>query len=387
MIAYLDCASGVAGNMLLGALLDLGVPKRVLQEAAEKVAFAPFAISAKKVEKNHLRARFVKVRTSDRSARRYVTIQRRLERANLPQKVKAWSKKAFEKLAEAEARVHGKSLETIHFHEVGQTDAVVDIVGSAAGLAYLGVDRIVCSPINLGSGRTQTAHGAWPVPAPATLEILKGKPVYGGDADRELTTPTGAAICAAVSSEFGPLPELTLRKVGCGAGGYDLPWPNVLRLLLGEDACGQRWESVVELVTCVDDVPGELLGFAQAELLRAGALDVYLKPVVMKKSRPATEITILSSLQDEDDLRARLFDLTKTLGVRRRLVTRVRLDRREEPVRTRWGTVRVKKSFRGGKLFHVKPEFSDCEKLSQKHGVTPQRVWEEALRLGSSGRA
>lgn len=387
VIAYLDCVSGIAGNMVLGALLDLGVPKRVLHEAAAKVAFAPFTISARRVEKNRLRARLVQVRCDDRAARRYVAIRRRLERAKLPDTVKAWSSSAFEKLAAAEAQVHGESLEDVHFHEVGQTDAIVDIVGSAAGLAHLGVDKIVCSAVQLGGGRAQTAHGAWPVPGPAALEILKGKPVYGGEVDLELTTPTGAAIAAAVSSDFGPLPPLTLRKVGYGAGRRDLPWPNVLRILLGEeDAAQERWEAVVELVTCVDDVPAELLGFAQAELLRAGALDVFLKPVVMKKSRPGTEITVLSSLKDEDDLRTRLFDLTRTLGVRRRLVTRVRLHRTREPVRTQWGTVVVKKSFREGKLFHVKPEFSDCEKLAQKHGVPPQQIWGEALRLGHPGR-
>ncbi|MFQ5858198.1 MAG: nickel pincer cofactor biosynthesis protein LarC [Anaerolineae bacterium] len=387
MLAYFDISAGISGDMTLGALVDAGLPIDVLHETIDALGLAgEVEITAEQVRKGTLVGTKVGVvcRTENVEPHRHLEdILALINGSPLPASVREKAAAVFRRLGEAEARVHGIPVEEVHFHEVGALDAIVDIVGAVAGLHALGVTRVVSSPVPLSRGYANTAHGRIPVPAPATTELLVGIPVYGLDLDVETVTPTGAALITTLADNFAPIPPMTLQSVGYGAGTFDLPLPNVLRLLLGEPTTSPTTdlygETLSLLSTNVDDMPGEWFGPLFDELLAAGALDVWFTPIQMKKNRPAVMISALAEPPAVPTLRLILLRETTTLGVREETVTRWRVPWEVRTVRTPWGEVRVKVAHLPGGSEKMSPEFEDCRRLAQEHQVPLREVYLAAL--------
>jgi len=384
-LAYFDCFSGISGDMTLGALVDAGCPLEQLREGLAGLRLAGWEISAEKVWKNGMSATWVRVKAEDQQKHRSLsTILEMIEKSGLGKPVRERAAAIFQRLGEAEAKVHDAPIEKIHFHEVGAIDAIVDIVGASIGFAALGIERFACSPLNVGSGTVKTAHGLLPVPAPATAELLRGKPTYSRGVERELVTPTGAAIVATLCAEFGEQPRMKTSAIGYGAGTIDLPGqPNVVRLLVGEAAeagQGMETEEIAVIETNLDDMNPQIYGYVLEKALAAGALDVYTTPVQMKKNRPGTLLTLLCRPEGVDALMKLLFAETTTLGARTYRAERRCLAREWVSVRTDFGEVRIKVSRANGKILHAAPEYEDCRKLAAERGVPLQRVIAEALR-------
>ena len=379
MIAYLDCFSGISGDMLLGALVDAGLAIEDLRADLAKLPLSDYEVTAERVTKGVIAGTLVKVETGHEHAHRGLAdILEIIGKADLPAEVSGPARRAFERLAEAEARVHGSSVEEVHFHEVGAVDAIVDIVGAFCGLHRLGIEKVYASPLPLGGGWVDTAHGRLPVPAPATVELLRGVPSYGGPVEAELVTPTGAAIVTTAAEAFGLMPPMTIRAVGCGAGKRDLAHPNLLRLFLGEPATRPLEQQLSLIETNIDNMNPELFGHVMETLLEAGALDVYYTPIVMKKSRPATLVSVLAEPPLVDTLSEILFRETTTLGLRVTEVSRRCLEREWKEIETEWGPVRVKIGRLNGEVVNVAPEYEDCARLAREKGIPAKVVWEAA---------
>ena len=383
-VAYFDCFSGISGDMTLGALVDAGCPLEVLRSKLRSLQVPGWEISAEKVWKNGMAATQVRVTTQDsQSHRSLATIHSILDKSDLQAEVKRRAVAIFTKLGEAEAAVHDVPIEKIHFHEVGAVDAIVDIVGACIGFAELGTETFACSPLNVGGGTVKMAHGILPVPAPATARLLMGKPTYSSGLQKELVTPTGAAIVATVCQTFGPQPAMKVSAIGYGAGTTDLEGqPNVLRIMVGEvpskveDSHGG---TLRVLEANLDDMNPQIFGYLLEKALAAGALDVFATPIQMKKSRPGMLVSILCKPEDESKFQAMLFAETTTLGVRSHLVERYALPREHVTVTTRFGEVRVKVARTGGQVLHASPEFEDCRKLAVEKNVPLQEVMEQAM--------
>jgi len=389
-IAYFDCFSGISGDMALGALVDAGVPLEVLHSELAKLGLPGYTLSAEQVKRSDLAATKVHVVLEEREqpARRLADIRDIINRSTLSPGVKQKSLGIFERLAEAEAKVHGTTAEAVHFHEVGAVDAIVDIVGSVIGLEHLGIDEIIASPVNVGSGSVHTAHGRLPVPAPATAELLKGIPLYSSSIAFELTTPTGAAIISTLADSFGPLPQLVVRRIACGAGNKDFPGqPNVLRLFVGESAPAYDEDRAVLIETNIDDMNPQIYDHLIDRLLQAGALDAYLAPLVMKKGRPGILLSALSAKENADVLLDIIFRETTSIGVRFQEVGRKKLSRELQDVRTPYGVVRVKVSRRGDEVLTVTPEYEDCRRIARERQVPLKTVMEEAITAARAGRS
>jgi len=395
-IAYFDCFSGVAGDMILGALLDAGVPLTVLKEAVAALGLPGLEVEARKVMRGGFAATKVDILTGEPSReadpglvdaghshhhghRGLPDILKTLRQSRLPETTRERATAIFTRLASAEAAVHGTTLEAVHFHEVGARDAIADVVGAVAGLAALGADRVEASPLNLGGGRIATAHGTLPVPAPGTLELLKGIPCYGSPVEAELTTPTGAAILATVAQAFGPPPPLTVRAVGYGAGTRELSGqPNCLRLILGDAPEPGATDEITVLEANIDDMSPQLFEPLMEDLFAAGALDVYLTPVIMKKSRPATVLTVLTEAGAEGRLAPLILRGSTTFGLRVSRRERVKLTREIRTVRTPYGPVAVKLGRLGERTVQVSPEFEDCRRIATAAGVPIRDVLDAA---------
>ncbi len=380
-VCYLDCFSGIAGDMLLGALVDAGLGIEKLQAAVDKLGIDGLSVDAEPVKRGGLAATKVRVEAaSDHSHRSLSTIERIIGESELDDGTKGDSLRVFRRLGEVEARAHAIPIEKVHFHEVGALDSIADIVGSCAGFRALGVDRILCSPINLGSGTVQAAHGTMPVPAPATARLVEGIPTYSDGPAVELTTPTGAALAVTLSSAFGPPPAMRIETSGYGAGTRDFPKrANLLRVLVGSaEDDGFAPSEVWVLEATIDDMTPEMAGYAMERLLEAGALDVTLSPVYMKKNRPGFNLTVLAAPSDRVPLGEMMLSETSTIGIRESLARRRTLQRTWKPVQTRYGTVRVKTAGAAGVGSNFAPEYEDCRKLARKHGVPFKRVWEQA---------
>lgn len=383
-IAYLDCASGAAGDMLLGALVDLGLPVESLQRELARLPLGGYRIEAHKVHRAGLHATKVDVITGEHGpglpGRGLRDILELIDHSTLAGEIKERCAALFRRLAEAEGAVHGTSAESVHFHEVGAVDAIVDIVGGVVGLAWLRAERVVASPLNVGTGTVTMNHGVFPVPPPATARLVQGAPVYGAG-EGELLTPTGALLVTAHASSYGPMPALTLEAVGHGAGTRDPHGrPNVLRIFVGEEqapeAAGQR---ILVLEAAVDDLLPQLCAPVLEHLLAAGALDAYLTPIQMKKGRPGFLITALAELQGREAVEEVLFRETTTLGVRRQEWERTVLEREVVAVATAYGPVGVKVGRRGGRVYNSQPEFEDCQRAAVAAGVPVKEVWAAAL--------
>jgi pyridinium-3,5-bisthiocarboxylic acid mononucleotide nickel chelatase len=382
--AYFDCFSGISGDMTLGALVDAGCPLDALRSGLQGLQVPGWEISAEKVWKNGMAATHVHVKTEDAQTHRSLTtILGILEKSKLDQRVRERAGAIFTKLGEAEAAVHDVPIEKIHFHEVGAVDAIVDIVGACIGFGELGFEKFACSPLNVGGGTAKMAHGVLPVPAPATARLLMGKPTYSSGVQKELVTPTGAAIVATLCDVFGPQPAMKVSAIGYGAGTADLEGqPNVLRIMAGEvsaQAMDGHGGTIRVLEANLDDMNPQIFGYLLDKALTAGALDVFTTPVQMKKSRPGTLVTILCKPEDEGKFQEMLFAETTTLGVRSHLVERRALPREFVKVVTRFGEVRLKISRAEGRIQHASPEFDDCRKLAEEKNVPLQEVMEQAM--------
>src|SRR5579871_1992789 len=384
-LAYFDCFSGISGDMTLGALLDAGCDLARLRADLQSLQVPGWEISAEKVWKNGMAATYAKVKTEDQKKHRSLTdILEILKSSRLDNHVRERATLIFQKLGEAEARVHDVPLDKIHFHEVGAVDAIIDIVGACIGFHQLGIDKFACSPLNVGGGTAKMAHGVLPVPAPATATLLKGKPTYSNGVQRELVTPTGAAIVATLCDHFGPQPPMTVSAIGYGAGTADLEGqPNVVRIMIGNPAeklVAGFDEEISVIEANLDDMNPQIYGYFLERALAAGALDVYTTPVQMKKNRPGTLLTVLCKPQDATALTTLIFAETTTFGVRTTAAHRRILPREHVSVSTTFGDVRIKLSRINGRIQHAAPEFDDCRKLALEKKVPLQQVITEALR-------
>lgn len=387
MIAYLDCSTGISGDKFLGALLDAGFTEEALSKTLGPLGLAD-AFEVRAVRSSGIAATSVLVsQAEDAKWRHWSDIREMLEDARLSYAVRVSALHAFTLLAEAEAAVHGVPVEKVHFHEVGAADTIVDIVGVAAGIEALGIERIVASPVAVGSGTVTCSHGTLPVPAPATANLLEGVAITDGGIAGELTTPTGAALLRAFVSEYAALPPMTLRACGTGAGTREIGVPNVARLLIGEPADAPASEPgeerIVVLDSNVDHLSAEHLAFAAERLLEAGALDVWQTPIVMKKGRAAVTLSVISDPAIAPGLAARIIAETGTLGVRVDPTTRYVAEREIVTARTSLGTVRVK-TWRVGERVGVRPEFDDVARIARETG---RPVSEIAEQLAEEARA
>lgn len=382
-IAYLDCATGIAGDMTLAALIDAGVDAEAIRAGIDSLGLPGVRLVVEPVVKGGFRATHVRVEHPEQHAHRHLSdILRLIENASAlsdPQRARA--RRIFEAIARAEATVHGTTVEKIHFHEVGAVDSIVDVVGAAVGFDLLAAGQIVSSPVPTGRGWAEMDHGVCSLPAPGTAELLKGIPLVDVPVEAELTTPTGAAILASLVDRFAHLPEMTVEAIGYGAGSRDFPdRPNVLRLFVGTATRGGGGDvDHVELLeTNLDDVSGEIVGHTKQKLLDSGALDVYAIPVQMKKDRPGVILSVICRPAEVDTCEAVLFEETGTLGIRRVPVRRSKRLREEITVETPWGPVRGKLGRRGGVRESFSPEFDDCARVAAEQGLPLRDVYRAA---------
>jgi uncharacterized protein (TIGR00299 family) protein len=387
MLAYFDCFSGISGDMTLGALVDAGLPLEVLRAELAKLNLPGYTLSSEKVRRSGISATKVHVvlDEKDQPARHLADISRIINGSSLSPVIQQKSLAIFHRLAEAEAKVHGTTPDRVHFHEVGAVDALVDIVGSVIGLEHLGITEIIGSPVNVGSGTVHTAHGKLPVPAPATVELLRNIPLYSSSITFELTTPTGAAILSTLAASFGLLPQMKVDRIAHGAGNKDFSHtPNVLRLMIGEllPAYGEDRSTLIE--TNIDDMNPQLYDHVIERLLAQGAQDAYLTPIIMKKGRPAILLSVLCDRINTDAVLDTLFRETTSIGVRIGETGRKKLQREVRQVETSYGTVRVKVSRRGDEIMTVTPEYGDCKMLAEEKKVPLKSVIEEAKAKSTS---
>ena len=392
---YLDCFSGISGDMFLGALVDLGVEPARLRSGLGKLPVRGYALSASRVRRAGLTGTKVEVELTRarQPERRLKDISRIVGKSGLSPEVRRRALEAFETLVAAEARVHRVPKERVHLHEVGAVDAIVDVVGTMIGLEALGWPRVVCSPLHVGRGMVTMEHGTFPVPGPATAEILKGRPCYATHVEGELVTPTGAALATTLATDFGPLPPMRVRTIGYGAGTKKFDsHPNLLRAFLGDflDEPVLR-ETVLVLETTIDDMNPQLYGHLMDRLFEAGALEVFYTPIQMKKNRPGTLVTIICPEPKLDPVTAVVFRETTTIGFRYLPMGRIELARRIEEVKTPHGPVRMKVSVYNGEIVQATPEYEDCRKAALRTGTPLKDVQRSAVESyrpprGTAGR-
>jgi uncharacterized protein (TIGR00299 family) protein len=396
-IGYLDGTCGISGDMFLGALIDAGLEPRKLLDELKKVPLGFYRFKRTRSLRGGLVGTRVEIEIPETQPHRHLSdIEAMIGQAELPGAAKEMALRVFRRLGEAEAKLHNVPVEHVHFHEVGAVDAIVDIVGTCVGLELMGIQRLTSSPLNVGSGQTEAAHGRLPVPAPATAELLKGIPVYSSGVEAELVTPTGAALVSTLAAEFGPMPAMKIERVGYGAGQRELPHqPNLARLVIGEESevpkaeVGAPGNEVVSIVeTNVDDMNPQIFGYLVERALAAGALDVTCAPLEMKKNRPGFQLSVIAKPEDAEALANLLFDETTTLGVRIYEARRKTLEREWMSVETEYGAVRVKVARREGKIVNLAPEYEDCERLAKEKNAPLKEVMaaaSAACRAKTSG--
>lgn len=390
---YFDCFAGASGDMILGALVSVGVDQRALVQQLQSLRVGGWQIDFEQVDRSGISATYACVQTAHEHAHRHLAdILKIIYDSGLSDRVKDRAARTFSRLAEAESRVHNQPIEKIHFHEVGALDAIIDICAAAIGFDLLGVERFVCSPLRVGTGMTEMAHGRFPIPPPAVAELLKGKPIYAGDIEGEFVTPTGAAIITTVCEEFGPLPAMQVEASGYGAGTRDHKnFPNVLRLFVGQseaaEAAGDQTLLMIE--TNVDDMSPQLFGHVMERAFELGALDCFLTPAQMKKNRPGMLISILCRPDEREKFLGMLFAETTTIGARSYHVLRRALARETIRVETQFGPIDVKvaqiSSNPNDPAVNAMPEFEQCREAAQKAGVALREV-QEAARAAYSER-
>jgi uncharacterized protein (TIGR00299 family) protein len=379
---YFDCFAGASGDMILGAMVAAGVDPNFLRQQLSLLRVSGFSIDFETVNRSGLSATYARVETAPEHKHRHLAdIRQIIEQSGLSESVKQRSIRIFTRLAEAEARVHNEPVEHVHFHEVGALDAILDVVGAAICFDFLKIDRFVCSPLHVGSGMVQMAHGRFPIPPPAVAELLKGVPFYSGDLKGELLTPTGAAIITTVCNEYGPIPQMTTESTGYGAGTREYPdFPNVLRVFIGETESNLSDERLWMIETNLDDASPQIMGHVMERVLDSGALDCFFTPVQMKKNRPGVLLSVLCGPGQKEAVMKLLFMETTTLGVRSYQVERRALERTVVRVETQYGPIDVKVAHLDGRVVNEMPEFEQCREAAVKTDV-PLKVVEDAARL------
>jgi pyridinium-3,5-bisthiocarboxylic acid mononucleotide nickel chelatase len=382
-IAYFDCFSGASGDMILGSLIDAGLSPKRLREELKKLRIPTVHLRAKKVLKGGISATQVMVegKSEKRSHRNLKEILRIVERSGVEVEVKEKSKEIFKRIASVEAKIHQTPMEEVHFHELGGLDSIVDIVGSVWGIRQLGIEEIYVSKVNVGSGFVKCEHGILPVPAPATLFLMEGKPIYSSGVERELLTPTGAAILTTLSSEFGSMPLMNVDRIGYGAGRDNLSHPNLLRLIIGTSESISGKEKVVVIETNIDDMNPQFYDYVMERLLAMEVLEVFITPILMKKNRPGHLLTIICSSEKLPSVTKFLLRETTTLGLRWHQEERAKTDREILTQETKYGKIRFKLAKWEGKVVNLSPEYEDCKRLALEKRVPLKEVFEEAKRV------
>ncbi|MCP4681957.1 MAG: nickel pincer cofactor biosynthesis protein LarC [Desulfobacterales bacterium] len=387
--AYLDCFSGISGDMFIGALLDAGLPFEELEKNLRTLPLNAYSLEARLEERNKIfGARFiVGTEAQKETPRNLETIRGIIRQGKLSDSVKKRSIEVFEEIARIEGKIHNQAPDQVHFHEIGGIDSIIDIVGTLFGIEYLGIDKISASRLPLGSGFAETAHGRIPIPAPATIALLKGVPVFDPGIAHELVTPTGAALVKNLASYFGPMPPMVVEKIGYGTGKRELPdRPNMLRILIGDGQSEQQIETVVVLETNLDDTSPELLGYIMERLFEAGALDVAFSPVTMKKNRPGIQVQVIAGPDQKDPLMEIIFRESTALGIRFQYTQRRVLERSPVEVDSPWGKIMVKKVMgtEGSPCFM--PEYEACKAIAQKNKLPLKEIysWVMSLNKGSN---
>lgn len=380
-IAFFDCFSGISGDMVVGAFLDLGLDFEYLKKELKKLPITDYRLEIKKVKRCGIRGvKFnVDVNLHKQHHRNLLNINRIIDRSKLNDEVKSLSKSIFYKIAKAEAKAHSVKIENVHFHEIGAVDSIIDIVSAAIGLNYLGIDKVISSPVNVGEGFVKTEHGLLPVPAPATAEILKGIPSYSNGTKMELATPTGAAIVATVAKGFMNLPVIKTEKIGYGAGSREINGvPNLLRIFLAQED-GKSFstydnDTITVIETNIDDISPQVYEELMGKIFKIGALDVFLTPIIMKKNRPAVKISILTEKEKALRVCDILFNETSTFGIRTYEAFRYKLEKEGKKIKTSLGNVEIKLGKIEGKILKVAPEYESIKKISKEKGMPLLKV-------------
>jgi uncharacterized protein (TIGR00299 family) protein len=387
MIAYFDCFSGISGDMILGALLDLGFPLSELTSSLASLKIPKYTLEVLPQKRMNLKGTRLRIKVNQpgKNEKTFKEIRTIIETSKINKNVKEKSIDIFSCLAKAEAFIHRKRIDQVHFHEIGAADSIIDIVGSVLGIHYFNIKKIMSSPLPLGNGFVQCRHGSLPLPAPATLEILKNVPVYGISKQLETVTPTGAAIIATLAQNFGSLPPITIEKVGYGVGERkDNEVPNLLRVILGREEKKVSWEQVVVIETNIDNMNPEIYEYLMEVLFKKGALDVSLIPVQMKKNRPGIIIKIIAYEKDKWELIKLIFKETTTLGIRCYSVERFKLNLKSKKKKTPWGDVRIKIIEKPHGGVEYSPEYEDCKKIARQRNVPLKKVFEEIYKMMKS---
>jgi pyridinium-3,5-bisthiocarboxylic acid mononucleotide nickel chelatase len=385
---YFDCFSGVSGDMILGALVDSGVDLETIQSELGKLKLTGYSLKAYKTKRGQISGTKVDVELAETKndsthhGRHLSEIKKIIEESNLSEEVKKRSLNVFQKIGVAEAGIHNIPLEKVHFHEVGALDSIVDIVGSIAGIVSLNADKIYASAINTGEGMVKCDHGTMPVPAPATVKLLKDIPCYSSGVKKELATPTGVAILSEIVDEFGSLPPMKIQGSGFGAGGHEIEsTPNLLRLIVGEmEEVTGSVKNMIMVETNIDDMNPEFYDHISQRLFDAGAVDVFSSPILMKKNRPAQKLSILAPSTDFQKIKKIVFEESTTFGLRYYSVDRAILDRKNVVVETVYGSVNVKIGSLNGEVLQIAPEYEDCKALSKEKQVPLKQIYNETLQ-------
>lgn len=379
--AFFDCQSGIAGNMVLGALIDAGLPIAYLKKELIKLPITHYSLLVTPLSSPTKATKLEVLLNGHDHHRNLKDILTIIEKSELKPGIKKHSSKIFKRLAAAEAKVHGIPINKVHFHEVGATDAIIDIVGTAIGLDYFGIEEVVCSPINVGSGTIKHSHGILPIPSPAAAELLKGIPIYDSGIKKELATPTGSAIISTLAKDFGPLPRIRVENVGSGAGGYSLKvQPNFLRIIIGEKEFETEKDAVLIIETNLDDMNPKFYDKAIANIMKTGALDAYIEPIRMKKQRNAVKLTVICQVGLKDKILEKLYSETTSLGARVFLVQRDKLSKSFRTLKTKYGKVKIKTGKLGNKTMTIAPEYEDYKRLAIKHRVPISEIYNESLK-------
>ena len=388
-IAYFDCFSGLSGDMFVGALLDAGLKIEILEKELNKLNLSGYHLEVNKVLKKGISASQFKVKIQEKGVeRRFKDILNILEESKLDQEIKNEVKKIFFKIAEAESKIHQEDIEKIHFHEIGGLDSIMDISSAVIGIKALEIKEIYSSPLPLGKGFVKCAHGILPLPAPATLELLKNIPTYGGGMESEMVTPTGAAIISTLTKDFGERPLMKIEKIGYGAGEREFSIPNLLRVSIGEKILSDRdlmdgyvHDEALLIETNIDDMNPEFYDYIMDKLFSQGALDVFLTPIQMKKNRPAQMLSIIVYEQNLKEILEVLFSESTTLGVRIKEVKRLKLTQANFIAETKYGKIKVKVGIFKEDIKTIAPEYQDCQKIAQQYQVPLKEIYEEAKKV------
>jgi hypothetical protein len=379
-IAYFDCFSGASGDMILGSLIDAGLNPNGLRDKLKKLRIPTVHLKVKKVLKGGLSATqlIVEGRGEKRHHRSLQEILKIVERSSLEAEIKERSREVFERIASVEAKIHRVAMEEVHFHELGGLDSIVDIVGAVWGIRQMGIEKIYVSRVNVGAGFVKCEHGILPVPAPATLSLMEGRPIYSSGVERELLTPTGAALLTTLGSEFGSMPVINVERIGYGAGRDDLPHPNLLRLIIGASAPASSKERVIVVETNIDDMNPQMYDYVMERLLATEVLEIFITPILMKKNRPGHLLTVICPSEKLPTVTKFLLTETTTLGLRWHEEERAKAEREMVSLQTKYGRIRFKLARWEGKVINLSPEYEDCKRLATEKGIPLKEVFEEA---------